>query len=79
MFTVEYRNHVRDRLIETGRADRRLVAGALIGATAGGEDRWSDLDITFGFADDATLTDILYDWTVHLQREFDAVHLFDLP
>jgi hypothetical protein len=79
MFTVEYRNRVRDRLMEIGRADRRLVAGALIGATAGGEDRWSDLDLTFGLADDATLTDVLSDWTAHLQREFDAVHLFDLP
>jgi hypothetical protein len=79
MFTVEYRNRVRDRLIEIARADRRLVACALIGATAGGEDRWSDLDITFGLAEDTTLKDVLSDWTRHLQHEFDAVHLFDLP
>ena len=79
MFTAEYRNSIRDRLIEMGRADRRLVAGALIGASAGGEDRWSDLDLTFGLADYATLADVLSDWTAHLQREFDAVHLFDLP
>jgi len=79
MFTAEYRNSVRDRLIEMGRADRRLIAGALIGASACGEDRWSDLDLTFGLAEDTNLTDVLSDWTARLQREFDAVHLFDLP
>ena len=80
MFTVKERNRVRDRLLEIGRADRRLVAGALIGASAaGGGDRWSDLDLTFGLADDATLADVLADWTTRLQREFNAVHLFDLP
>ncbi len=57
-----------------------MVAGALIGASAaGGGDRWSDLDLTFGLADDATLPDVLADWTTRLQREFNAVHLFDLP
>jgi hypothetical protein len=80
MFTVEERNRVRERLVEMGRADRRLVAGALIGASvAGSGDRWSDLDLTFGLADDVTLADVLVDWTTRLQREFNAVHLFDLP
>ena len=80
MFTVEERNRVRERLLEMGRTDHRLVAGALIGSTAaGGGDRWSDLDLTFGLADDATLADVLADWTARFQRELSAVHLFDLP
>lgn len=80
MFTIEERNRVRERLVDMGRADRRLIAGALIGSTTeGGGDRWSDLDLAFGLADDATLTDVLADWTTRLQREFDGVHLFDLP
>ncbi len=80
MFTIEERNRVRDRLVEIGRVDRRLVAGALIGASAaGGGDRWSDLDLTFGLADDAGMADVLADWTTRLQREFNAAHLFDLP
>lgn len=80
MFTVEERNRVHDRLVQMGRADRRLVAGALVGGSAaGGGDRWSDLDLTFGLADDATLDDVLADWTTRLQGEFNAVHLFDLP
>lgn len=80
MFTVEERDRVRDRLVEMGKSDRRLVAGALIGSTtAGGGDRWSDLDLTFGLAENATLVDVLDDWTARLQNEFHAVHLFDLP
>ncbi len=78
MFTVEDRNRIRDRLLGIGRADRRLVAGALIGSTASGGDRWSDLDLTFGMADDAILRDILADWTTRLHREFGGVNLFDV-
>ena len=80
MFTVEERNRVRDLLVEMGRTDRRLVAGALVGSTAaGGGDRWSDLDLTFGLAGNATLDDVLADWTASLKSQFGAVHLFDLP
>src|SRR5881296_3289855 len=80
MFTVEDRDRVRDRLVQMSRADPRLVAGALIGSTAGGGgDRWSDLDLTFGLADDTIIEDVLADWTAGLVNEFDAVHIFDLP
>src|SRR5690348_11706108 len=79
MFTVEERDRLRDRLVEMGKTDRRLVAGALVGSsTAGGGDRWSDLDLTFGVADDATLVDVLADWTAQVQRDFGAVQLFDV-
>jgi predicted nucleotidyltransferase len=78
-FTVEERNRVRDRLIEMARADSRLAAGALIGSNAEGEgDRWSDLDITFAIAENANLADVVAEWTANLQREFQAVHLFDV-
>ncbi len=80
MFTVEERDRVRDLLVEMGRTDRRLVAGALIGSTAaGGGDRWSDLDLTFGLADNVILDEVLTDWTTRLKNQFGAVHLFDLP
>ncbi len=80
MFTVEDRNRLRDHLAEMARADPRLVAGALIGSTTDdGGDRWSDLDLTFGIASNANLLDVLADWTARLEREFNAVRLFDLP
>jgi hypothetical protein len=80
MFTVEERDRVRNRLVRMSREDPRLVAGALIGSTAaGGGDQWSDLDLTFGLADNAILDDVLADWTARLTGQFGAVHLFDLP
>ena len=80
MFDVMERERVRDRLVEMSKSDPRLVAGALIGSTAAdGGDRWSDLDLTFGLADNANIEDVLEDWTVRLAKEFVAVHLFDLP
>src|SRR5437899_12900248 len=80
MFTVEERDRVRDRLVQMTRADPRLVAGALIGPTAGGGgDRWSDLDLTFGLADGAAIDDVRADRTARLVNEFEAVHIFDLP
>ena len=79
MFTVEERERVRERLLEVARADDRIVAGAEIGALAQGGDRWSDLDLTFGVADWATVDAVLEGWTANVLSEFDAVHLFDLP
>src|SRR5712692_10525271 len=80
MFNIEDRNRVRDGLVEMARADHRLVAGALIGSTTdGGGDRWSDLDLTFGIADNTNVLDVLADWTTRLESEFSAVRLFDLP
>ncbi len=78
MFTVEERENARDRILEMAKVDPRLVAGALVGSTATGSDRWSDLDLTFGVADHSNVSDVLADWTVRLQREFQAVHLFDV-
>jgi hypothetical protein len=79
-FTVEQRDRVRDRLLEMARADERVVAAAMVGSLAmGGGDRWSDLDLSFGLAQGAKAADVLGDWTRALEREFEAVHLFDLP
>jgi hypothetical protein len=79
MFTPEQRDRIQERILAMARADSRVVAGALIGAAAQGRgDRWSDLDLGFGVRDGATPADVLADWTPRLEREFDAVHLFDL-
>jgi len=79
MFTVEDRRRVRESLVEKARKDERLVAGAEIGATArGGGDRWSDLDLTFGVADEASIAEVLDDWTSDIAATFAAVHLFDV-
>ena len=80
MFTVEYRDRLRDRVVALAQADPRVVAGAMVGSLALGRgDRWSDLDLTFGVTDGTSLNDILDDWTRTLVEEFEAIHLFDLP
>jgi hypothetical protein len=78
VFTVEERDGVRARILEMADADARVVAAAEIGALAAGGDRWSDLDLTFGVADRATVEAVLADWTAGVTRELGAVHLFDL-
>ncbi len=80
MFTIEFRDRLRDRLLQLSQSDPRVVAGAVVGSLAlGGGDRWSDLDLTFAVAESASLSAVLEDWTSTLLEEFDAAHLFDLP
>jgi hypothetical protein len=55
------------------------VAGAVVGSLALSEgDRWSDLDLTFAVADDASVDEVLEDWSRSFTAEFEAAHLFDL-
>jgi hypothetical protein len=80
VYTVEFRDQVRERVLELAHTDERVVAGAEVGSLAlGGGDRWSDLDLTFGVADGVPVDDVLEDWSLRLDSELDAVHLFDLP
>ena len=56
-----------------------MVAGAAVGSLAvDSGDRFSDLDLTFGVADDVPVAGVLNDWTATLVDELDAVHLADL-
>lgn len=78
MFTVGQREALRERVLALAEEDSRVVAGAAVGSLAlGGGDRFSDLDLTFGVADDVPVTDVLEDWTRTLGKE-GAVHLVDL-
>jgi hypothetical protein len=80
VFTVEQRDRAQERILELAKADPRVVAGAAVGSLATGPgDRWSDLDLTFGVAHGAALTEVLEDLTHKVVDEFEAVVLFDLP
>jgi hypothetical protein len=79
VFTVEQRDALREHLLRLAEEDERAVAGAAVGSLAvDGGDRFSDLDLTFGVADDVPVADVLDDWTRTLVDELDAVHLADL-
>lgn len=80
MFSVGDRDDVARRVVSLVASDPRAVAGALVGSLADDEgDRWSDLDLMFAVQDDVSPTDALQDWTGSIVREFEAVHLLDLP
>ena len=71
---------MREHLLGLAAADPRVVAGAAVGGTvSGASDRWSDLDLAFGVADDSSLAEVLEDWTRRVVGELDAVQLFDFP
>ena len=79
MFTAEFREQVRKRVLELVRVDPRVTGGALTGSTAIGlGDQWSDIDLAFGIADGNRLEDVLDDWTHLLDQEFGVLHHFDL-
>lgn len=79
MFTVEQRDALREHVLQLAREDERVVAGAAVGSLAVEDgDRFSDLDLTFGIADDVPTTEVLDDWTRALIEERDALHLADL-
>jgi hypothetical protein len=79
VFTVEQRDAVRERALRLAEEDDRVVAGAVVGSLAVDEgDRFSDLDLTFGIADQIPVNDVLEDWTSTLIDELGAVRLADL-
>ena len=79
MFTVEQRDALREHVLQLAEEDERVVAGAAVGSLAvDGGDRFSDLDLTFGIADDVPAAEVLDDWTRTLIGERDALHLADL-
>ena len=79
MFTVEQRDALREHVLRLAKNDERVVAGAAVGSLAvDSGDRFSDLDLTFGIADNVPVAEVLDDWTSRLIGERDAVHLVDL-
>jgi hypothetical protein len=80
MFSVAERERARNYLLDLASRDDRIVAGAFVGGSAEGEgDRWSDIDLTLGVADDTPPETVLADWTAEVARDLGALHLFDLP
>lgn len=79
MFAERDRDRVRDRVLEIARDDDRVVAAAAVGSLAhDGGDRFSDIDLTFAVRDDASISDVLEDWTARVAEVLGAARLFDL-
>jgi hypothetical protein len=78
MFSIEDRDRVRESLIDEARSDQEIVAAAAVGSSAGGGDRWSDLDLTFAVSDTTTVEQVLSRWTALMREQFSADVLFDI-
>ena len=66
-------------MLELGRDDPRITGGAVTGSlSVGAEDRWSDIDTSFGVRDDVDPATVLADWTDVLERELGILHHWDL-
>ena len=77
MFTIDDRRRVHRFVLKMASADKRVIAGALVGSLVEGGDRWSDIDLTFGVIDSEPVANVLTDWTRQLSSQLDAVDLFD--
>lgn len=79
MYSESEREAIKARLIEHARTDPTITGAALVGSTASGGDRWSDLDLTFAVSPESSVEAALASWTSWIESEFRAVTLFDLP
>jgi hypothetical protein len=79
MFTETERDELRAALIAAARADERITGAALTGsASVGNEDRWSDIDLAFGFAAGTDLGAAIADWTAVMYSDHGAVGHLDV-
>ena len=79
MFTISYRNEVREKIITKAKADERIVSAAAVGSYAKGTvDQWSDIDLTFGVDESFTIISLLDSWTEYVVQEFSGVFLLDV-
>jgi hypothetical protein len=70
---------LRQQLLDLAEKDTRITAAAVTGSAADGrQDRWSDIDLLFGVAEDVDLETVMGDWSDYLYGRVAALHHFDL-
>ena len=70
---------MRSQLLGLAEEDPRITGAAVTGSAAEGrEDRWSDIDLFFGVADQVELDEVVADWSGYVHGELGALHHFDL-
>ena len=78
-YSIEDRKAIQDFLIEKARSDPRISDAALVGSeSVGKNDRWSDIDLTFGVSENIDLKELMTDWSAVLEKKFQTEQLFDL-
>lgn len=79
MYSKDYRSKVQGSIITFAEKDERITDCAIVGSESIGEnDKWSDIDLTFGVHEEADISQILLDWNELMAQQFEANVLFDL-
>ncbi len=78
-FSLLERKEILDYILKMATSDERSSGGALVGSFATGtEDKWSDIDITFGIKRQYDHQKVLENWTAILKKQYDIKHHFDV-
>ena len=78
-FTENERTALFNRILNLGQSDKRVSGGALVGSfSTNKQDRWSDIDISFGIKSEIDPLLVLNEWTEILNEEYNIVHHFDV-
>ena len=79
MFSSQQRRQLRQTLLEQAADDPRISGAAITGSAAEDrEDAWSDVDLAFGIADSADMTEVVDEWTAAMYRRHAALHHVDV-
>ena len=79
VFSEQERHRVYEQLIEWAESDDRIEQAAVVGSLAAGAgDRWSDIDLTLGVANEVPVPVVIDEWTQKVEASFDAAQLLDL-
>jgi len=79
MFSEEFREDVRNKVLNKAEQDKRIVSAAIVGSYAQNkEDQFSDIDLTFGISEQYTVSELLQSWTEYVMHEYGAIVLFDV-
>lgn len=79
MYSPAERDSITTQLVKRAETDPLITGAALVGSSASGGDRWSDVDLTMAVSPESTVDEVLADWTRFMVDELGSVVLFDLP
>lgn len=78
-YCIEEREQIQNFIIKLAKSDNRISDAAIVGSQSiGNNDKWSDIDLTFGVKNNVPITNLLIDWTEILKNKYQAFCLFDV-
>ncbi|WP_299903316.1 hypothetical protein [uncultured Aquimarina sp.] len=79
MYSKKDRIEVQEAIINFAKSDSKIIDCAIVGSeSVGNDDKWSDIDLTFGYENEADANQVLREWSKMMSESFDANRLFDI-